>query len=299
MKKLQKSLLGALGVAALAAVGIVGTKSTPAQAQVLPLPSPAAYVSNLDLECYRPGNTTPPLVNSLTINHLNPVLRELGIDRQKITVGALQEVCVPVTKNEKVPPALPLRYLSYTDLACYRAQSQQQINVPLNLTHLNPVLRDMGIGDAQVVTGSLEQLCTPVEKRGAEVPNAVKRLVRHVDVACYRIQAPPEDISLRLDHQNPLLRTYPQHKVRATEARQLCLPVAKDNAYPPDEILKIVQWVDLEKFAIETSSGATPLNLVLTHLNPRFQNAQPFVTYLPRPTSLMVPVAKNWRFPPQ
>jgi hypothetical protein len=303
MKKFHKLLTGALAGLGLAAAAFSAIDSTPAQAQVpipgpAPLPSPRAFVSNLDLECYRPATTTPPLVDSLIINHLNPVLNEMGIKREKIAVGALDEVCVPVTKNKKVPPALPLRYLSYTDLACYKAKSEKPLDVRLHLTHLNPVLREMGISDADVVTGRLEQLCTPVQKKGADVPAYAKRLVEHIDVACYRIETQSSPFGLRLDHQNPLLSSYPEHHVKVRQARHLCLPVAKNDKLPPDDILKIVRWIDLEKFPIEDSAGATPLNLVLTHLNPLFADVSPFVVYAPRPSSLMVPVAKNSQFPP-
>ena len=42
------------------------------------LPSPNAFVSNLDLACHKvvEGGQTP--VRSVVINHLNPVLQKLG-----------------------------------------------------------------------------------------------------------------------------------------------------------------------------------------------------------------------------
>jgi hypothetical protein len=299
MKNIQKALAAALCVGGAASAALSLFPSNPAQAQLaLALPTPLAHVSNLDVECYLPEGESQPLGEGLVINHLNPVLQDMGIGEQKIKVGKLEEVCVPVAKNGKLPPRLARRYIAYTDLACYEARSDQEMNLSLDLSHLNPVLRELGLPDEKVVLGQLEQLCTPVEKRGAPVPDPVNRLVSQVDVACYAIEGKPAEVGLTLGHLNPLLSALPRHEVRVRKARHLCLPVAKDGAFPPDDVLQVVQWVDLKKYDVEADADVPPIDLVLRHLNPRFEGLESFEVHLQRPSTLAVPVAKNKKIPP-
>lgn len=294
----NKTIVAIFSLSLAVGYGISEAGSESLQAQPI-LPSPAAYVSSLDIECYRPENEAPPIDDTLILNHLNPVLLEMGIESEKAEVTELEEVCVPVMKNGVQPPDLARRFISYTDLACYQARSEEELGISLKLSHLNPVLQKMGFEDQEVYVARLAQLCTPVEKRGAAVPDRVARLVSQVDVACYDIEAKPVEASLKIDHLNPLLVDLPSHELRFGEAPQLCLPVAKDDRIPPDEILNIVQWVDLLKFRVDPSADVVPLQLTLRHLNPRFADYDRFDVSLPFPTTLGVPVAKNGVFPPK
>ena len=66
----------------------------------------------------------------------------------------------------------------------------------------------------------------------------------------------------------------------------------------PADVLAIVQWVDLEKFAASPLVFVPPVNVTLNHLNPMF-TAQPAVAVTLRQASaLLLPVSKNGAVPP-
>ncbi len=261
-------------------------------------PSPAEYVRNLDVECYRPSNLTPPINQIVGLNHLNPVLREMGVPDQKARVSYLEEVCVPVAKNGFIPPDNPLRLIQYTDLACYRADPLEETKVyKLRLSQLNPVLERLE--DQEIKVGQLRQLCTPVEKRGAEVPDEVLRFIQHLDVACYEVRGEAMEVGLKLSHLNPLLRRMETHSAAVERPTRLCVPVAKNERIPPKEVLKLLRWVDLLKYRISLTSEVQVFGLRLRHLNPLFEDYRPFDVRLGGPTTLAVPVAKNGYFPPK
>ena len=59
-------------------------------------------VSYSDVLCYRLGGL--PLNQQLTLHHLNPVLREMGLAPEQVFVTNTEELCVPVAKNGDFPP---------------------------------------------------------------------------------------------------------------------------------------------------------------------------------------------------
>jgi len=49
----------------------------------------------------------PPLNRQLTLTHLNPVLRSMGLQTEDVYVTDSHRICVPVAKNGLFPPEAP------------------------------------------------------------------------------------------------------------------------------------------------------------------------------------------------
>ena len=261
------------------------------------LPGAKQFVSGLDLECF---NTQGPALNiGITLTHLNPVLRAMGLPPHNVILRELQQTCVPVQKNGVVPAAAALPYIRHVDFACYRVDAQPlPTPVPLTLTHLNPVLA--GIAPHGVRLLQPAQLCLPVSKNTILPPPAVQNLVRFLDLECYRVEpgAHP-NFGVGLQQLNPQLAAIPSHGMGlGPTPRQMCVPVQKNQQVIPPAILNIVQWVDLEKFTASQIIGLPPVNVVLHHLNPLFTTLPPVQVVLQQAVALMVPVAKNGQIPP-
>jgi hypothetical protein len=79
------------------------------------------------------------------------------------------------------------------------------------------------------------QLCVPVAKNQQFPPADIRQIVQFADVLCYRIQGPPLNMQLTLDHLNPVLRNMnlPAENVFVADTRKLCVPVAKNGVFPP------------------------------------------------------------------
>jgi hypothetical protein len=280
----------------LAAMLMVATLTVPATAAPAALPSPLQFVANLDLECFRTTPYTPPqLPTVLTLSHLNPVLA----DQPRWTangLGVRSQLCTPVAKNDVLPPREVLEFIQFVDLSCYRI-SGPTIKVPLVLSHLNPLLERLP--RREVVMMAPEQLCVPVIKNESVPPDEVLKLVRYIDLACYGEDPQASlDLSLKLTQLNPVLKDIPPAKVKVTTNRQLCVPVRKNNQDIPGEILKIVQWIDLEKFDISVPSVQPGVDLKLRHINPMFERFPTEPATLLDQGQLALPVAKNGNIPP-
>src|SRR6187549_185869 len=89
--------------------GLLQTVSAQAQ------PTPFELASQLDLEC-RSAQGAPP-VEELGIRQLNPVLQGV-LPNQKAQLGGLEEVCVPVAKNNSIPTEPARNFIRGIDLAC-------------------------------------------------------------------------------------------------------------------------------------------------------------------------------------
>ena len=127
-------------------------------AAVLPL------VSNLDVKCYRIDSQANPSGKRVNLNHLNPLFSTLPLE----TVNFLAppnpvQLCVPVTKNMQQPPTTVFQIIQYSDVLCYNIDGLA-LNKTLTLTHLNPVLRAMGLPTETVLVTSSHKLCVPVAK---------------------------------------------------------------------------------------------------------------------------------------
>jgi hypothetical protein len=142
-----------------------------------------------------------------------------------------------------------------------------------------------------------------VAKNGVIPPEPVLSLVRHLDFGCYGLEQPTSDANrnLLLSHLNPVLvqQGLPSHVVQMERARQLCVPIGKNQEPIPDPVRARVRWVDFLKYRVTPVAGPlAPWPLVLNHLNPLFAGQQPFNVTLFGPPRLLVPVAKNGLIPP-
>lgn len=268
-------------------------------------PTPKDFVSQLDFEC-RQATATPPPVDHLNIRQLNPVLQG-KLDNGEVQLGPLKEVCVPVAKNGNIPSQAALSYIRWLDLACYEAHGPDEFE-PVNLTHLNPVLSQLPAED--VTIARISQVCVPVAKNLQQPPDQALQLARYFDLGCYELEEPssPAMTDLTLSHLNPVIRNMglPDRDVHMRRARELCVPIAKEQQQLPAEIEEFVIWSDFLKYNIRPEQPIPMLPLMLTHLNPLFQGAAPFnvslspsIPWLPQThPRLMVPVAKNGSIPP-
>ncbi|HSK78089.1 MAG TPA: hypothetical protein VLQ45_16675 [Thermoanaerobaculia bacterium] len=292
MKKLVAQTL-ASGLLLLAVLAL------PAAVTAQALPTPARFVENLDVRCYRIPNQ-PPLNVNLRLDHLNPVFISKGLPPEFVTLFEPQELCVPVQKDQQVPPPDVLPFIRYVDLKCYRITGPP-INVDLSLSQLNPVIAHKFGPDVKVTVREPQQLCVPVAKNNMVPPTAILNLISQLDVKCYRVESSQVvSDTIGLTHLNPLFsNTTPETvKIPGPAPRQLCVPVAKNQQIPPPAVLPIIRFSDVLCYDIL----GLPLNMQLTlnHLNPVLRNMglpaeNVFVT---DSTKLCVPVAKDGQVPP-
>jgi hypothetical protein len=267
------------------------------------LPTPADFVRNLDVRCYRLPTALPPLGVNLRLDHLNPVLVGMGQPPElNVPIGQPQDLCVPVYKNTVKPPDTSLPFIRFVDWKCYGINGPS-LNLPLNLNQLNPVISGLLGPVLNVTVREPQQLCVPVRKNNAVPPAAVLQLIQWLDVKCYRVEAPTFTgvASLTLTHLNPLI-TKPPEVVTFTPPVtpiQLCMPVKKNLVAPPAGVLPIIQYSDVLCYRINGQALNQTFNL--THLNPVLvgMGLPPENNILVGASDkLCVPVAKNGFFPP-
>jgi hypothetical protein len=132
---------------------------------------PPAEVFNLvrfiDLKCYI---ETPqvPLNRNLTLSHLNPVLGHLGPHPAIVTYN--RQLCVPVIKNNVMPPADVFNVVRWVDLEMYDIQTPA-LAAPftLQIKHINPVLVNLPPEVVTIQQGI--QLGLPVAKNNLIPPS--------------------------------------------------------------------------------------------------------------------------------
>lgn len=257
------------------------------------LPSPSRFVSNLDLECFRTAPYVPP-TTAIVTQHLNPVLADLPVETH--VLGPREQLCVPVAKNNVLPPADVLPFIRFVDLACYRIQGVN-VNRALTLRHLNPQYQTLP--PKSVLISVPQQLCVPVVKNGVYPPAEVLMLVQYIDLKCYAEQPPvPLNIGVNLRHLNPVLANLAPHNAGITTNRQLCVPVRKNNQPIPSAVLNIVRWIDLEKYDLVAPALTAPVNLALNHINPSLANLPIEPVQIQQAHQILLPVAKNNAIPP-
>ncbi len=284
---------------AFATAGALTLSATAAHAQQPP--SAFELASQLDYEC-RPVTEVPPPVPALGIRQLNPVLKD-QIPPQVVQLGPLQQLCVPVAKNNNIPTQRALPIVEASDIACYQATGPWPVDVDLKVNHLNPVLKDLPAEFVHLT--ELQSVCVPVRKNAAQIPPTIRTIVSYVDQACYKLQEPTSsaDKSLLLTHLNPVIRAFnfDDREVVMRRARTMCVPIAKNNEVVPPAVEALVKWVDFLKYRVDVVQGAGLIfPLLLTHLNPLFAGLPPFpVTVYNDPIHLMVPVIKNDQVPPK
>jgi hypothetical protein len=259
------------------------------------LPTPASFVRNLDVRCYKIPGATPGV--NLQLTHLNPVLVAMGLPVENVTLGLPQDLCVPVFKEAAAPPADVAPFIRFVDWKCH-AISGPALNLPLMLNQLNPIIAGLLGATTNVTVREPQQLCVPVYKNTAIPPAAVQQLVNFLDVKCYRVDSGPIplDKKVKLTHLNPVITNAPETVTILAPPHQLCVPVRKNNQLIPAAVFNIVRYSDVLCYR---TSGA-PLNrtLTLTHLNPLLTGLPPETVFATDPTKFCVPVAKNGNFPP-
>jgi hypothetical protein len=255
--------------------------------------SPRRFVDFLDVRCYAITNQ-PPLNFTLRLDHLNPVLQNLPFET--VVLQSPQQLCVPVQKNNNVAPDDTLPFIRFVDWKCYGITGPA-INVPLNLTQLNPVMAGLFGPNLAVTLREPQQLCVPVVKNNANPPANVLSLVKFLDVKCYRAEnTQATTATLMLKHLNPLLAGLPPEFSTITQPQQLCVPVMKNQQKPPAAVLPYIQFADVLCY---TATGA-PLgqNLLLKHINPVMSTLPVENVFIGNSLKLCVPVAKNGMLPP-
>jgi hypothetical protein len=188
----------------------------------------------------------------------------------------------------------PHQFVSGLDLECFNTTGPA-LNLGITLTHLNPVLQQLGLPPHNVIIRELRQTCVPVQKNGVPPSPAALPFIRHVDFACYRVEAAPlpAPVPLTLTHLNPVLGGLPPHNVRLLQPAQLCLPVSKNNVVPPAAILQLVRFIDLECYRVEPGPHPS-FGVGLQQLNPQLGGIPVHgMNLVPSPRQLCVPVRKN------
>ncbi len=148
---------------------------------VAPPADTVPYISFLDWECY--GITGPSLDLTFNLTQLNPVAASLLGSGVKVTVGAPQQLCVPVFKNATAPTADEQKLVSFVDVECFAVTSSQSIaGTPITLTHLNPLFATHAPENLTFSSPGPSQICVPVAKNG-DIPlrrhHPVRRVLRH------------------------------------------------------------------------------------------------------------------------
>ncbi len=201
--------------------------------QVVP-PASLPFLQYADLKCYRIDGQ--PLNVNVNLSQLNPAIAALYGANVNVWVREPQQLCVPVAKNDQIPPPDVLNLIRFLDIKCYRVDAPFIPNRPINLTHLNPLFSGTPT-EAAVIEGPTPiQLCVPVAKNN-QFPNppGVAQIIRFSDVLCYNLDGLPLDKELSLKHLNPVLRAMglPDEHVKVTDSTKLCVPVAKNGMFPP------------------------------------------------------------------
>jgi hypothetical protein len=206
-------------------------------------------------------------------------------------LGALA-AAAPTDAHAQVPT--PHQFVSGLDLECYKTPGPA-LNINVALSHLNPVLVNLGLPPHQVVIRDLAQTCVPVRKNNVWPAPAARPFIQEVDFACYNIDTPPlaNPVPLDLTHLNPVLANLPEHHVVLERAVQLCVPVAKNDRMPPPQVRAMIQYIDLECYEVDPEPHP-PFGVVLGQLNPLLQGIPPHPMGLQsEPRQLCVPVRKN------
>jgi hypothetical protein len=289
-RSLGKFLVGCLFVLTLLSIPAAAFAQLPV--------SPRRFVDNLDVRCYQISNQ-PPLNLALRLDHLNPLFVSMHLPFENVILGAPQQLCVPVEKNNVVPPSDTLPFIQYIDWKCYGI-SGSPLNLTLALTQLNPVIAGLFGSTVSVVVGAPQQLCVPVVKNNVNPPANVLALVQYLDVKCYGVSSSVSNSKVvTLSHLNPLFSTLPRENSTIGPAPvQLCVPVTKNQASVPTTVVQYIQYSDVLCYP----ATGVPLgqNLTLSHINPVLvaKGLPRENVFVGNSLKLCVPVAKNGMFPP-
>ncbi|HEY0637783.1 MAG TPA: hypothetical protein VGD67_09065 [Pseudonocardiaceae bacterium] len=184
----------------------------------------------------------------------------------------------------------PYEFVSELDLECFETDPYRpDFPGPLLVQHLNPVLQDLPRDILEI--GEREQLCTPVAKNDKYPPDHVLQFVAYVDLACYRVHGHAVDFRLTLMHLNPQLADGRLYDTAMYEPEHLCLPVVKNDKYPPEHVLRLISYLDLLCYREEPT--VLDRELLLTQLNPELREVRPVNVGVREGVQLCVPIRKE------
>ena len=192
------------------------------------------FVSQTDFACYRLD--AAPLPNPAPINllHLNPVLTNLP--QHALALVRPAQLCVPVFKNNVLPPAAVQQLVRFLDLECWQTNPGNHPGFQLLLSQLNPLLTAI-VPHMMTLGPTPRQLCVPVRKNNQAIPAAALDIIRWVDLE--KFAATPvvniNPFNLVLRHLNPLFGNLPPVPVTLQQANALMVPVAKNGQLPPND----------------------------------------------------------------
>jgi hypothetical protein len=199
---------------------------------VSPSSTALPFIQHVDFACYR--LESPALVNppSITLAHLNPVLAQFP--RHNVKLLQPDELCLPVMKNNVVPPAEVLDLVRYLDLECWNVAEDPHSVFTLALRQLNPQLVNIPQHNMTLDT-SPRKLCVPVRKNQQVIPAASLNIIRWVDLERFTARPPVviNPVTVVLRHLNPLFTTLAPITVVLQTAQALMVPVSKNNNNPP------------------------------------------------------------------
>lgn len=190
------------------------------------------FIQHVDFACYRlesPALANPP---SITLAHLNPVLTQFP--RHNVKLLQPDELCLPVMKNNVVPPAEVLDLVRYLDLECWNVSEDPHPVFTLALRQLNPQLVNIPQHNMTLDTNP-RKLCVPVRKNQQAIPAASLNIIRWVDLERFTARPPVliNPVTVVLRHLNPLFTTLAPITVVLQQAQALMVPVSKNNNNPP------------------------------------------------------------------
>lgn len=187
----------------------------------------------------------------------------------------------------------PFELASQLDLECRSAQGAPPAQ-ELGIRQLNPVLQGV-LPNQKAQFGPLEEVCVPVAKNNQIPMEPARRVIRGIDLACYKADAPPVDVQVLASHLNPVLANLPPELVHLVQLQQVCVPVAKNGVIPPEPALSIARHMDFGCYGIEQPTSDANINLLLTHLNPVLvqQGLPNHVVHMERARQMCVPIGKN------
>jgi hypothetical protein len=120
-------------------------------------------------ERWRSGTPFSSLgVVPIRLTHLNPLFADLASEDVALEGPGVPQLCVPVMKNQQSPSRQFFNHTRFSDVLCSAMQGLP-LNRQLTLTHLNPVLRGLGLPPENVYTDS-DRLCVRVAKNGLFPP---------------------------------------------------------------------------------------------------------------------------------
>jgi hypothetical protein len=220
-----------------------------------------------------------------------------------LVAGAAPAAASPDGHAERAEPAVAAAamalpgahdFVSGLELECFDTPGPE-LNLQLQLAHLDPGLLPLGLTRHDATVRELVQTCVPVQKNGVSPHPAALSFLQQTGLACYRLDAAPlaAPTPLRLRHLNPELATLSAHTVSLIQPVQLCVPVAKNGVVPAPDVLRLIQFIALECYAIDPGAHPT-FGVSLKQLDPQLADIPGHQTTLvPAPGQVCVAVRKN------